>query len=155
MRITIASSHIDTIELICILRQSTAIKHDHICPDLIHICTVCIIKHIWCETAAWTHIDFKRNYLTFVCHTRHVLIQTEKLKMNKAALYIKCFHASSSCIAHIIWQLLFYVKISICLIIYNIHNGNRRHISRFKKNISLAVNYRIIRTDRTIYIRLC
>ena len=155
MRITIASSNIDAIELICILRQSTAIKRDHICPDLIHICTVCIIKHIWCKTTARTHIDFKRNYFTLICNTRHVLIQTEKLKMNKTALYIKCFYASSSCIAHIIWQLLFYVKISICLIIYNIHNGHRSHISRFKKNISLAIDDCIIGTDRTIYIRFC
>ena len=34
-------------------------------------------------------------------------------------------------------------------------NSNGIKLSRFKKNISLAVDDRIIGTDRTIYIRFC
>ena len=87
---TLAAASVDT-EILVAIQVQTAhlIIAYHVCPDLVAVHRVGIVDHIGGVTACRTHIDLKCHIIALFAKARLILVQLEKLTVEKPAFSAK------------------------------------------------------------------
>ena len=121
-----------------------AVEGDHISPDLVYVRAVCKVDHVRGNAAAWAHVYLQRHKVAFFPKAFLIFQKTEKLKVDKTALYTEAFYGGTAYGAGVIGKLFQDVKNRIIRFVYDIHDGHGSNVSRLKHGLTVGIDDGIV-----------
>ena len=115
----------------------------HVGPDLVAVHAVGIVDQVRGVAAGGAHVHFQRNVIALLAKALFVLVQAEKLAVEKAALCAECLDGAKPDIPQLLRHGFLRPVGKIAQRVHNVDHGGGEYVGGVEQRYTAAVGYAV------------